>query len=487
MYKTRCFLLFLCGTLAVGCGGSNSSSSVENATGGRSNVGGTASGGASSASTGGSNSPSSGGSTNTTSGTAIGGAPVGGGTTSAGGATPSGGSTANGGSAGTGGNGVLGGSTASGGATHSGGLAGSTTTGASVSGGGTASTGGVATAAGTTAVGGTSTAGGSNTFAGATNTGGSAGAGGTSATGGVVAVGGTSTTGGSNTSGGDTNVGGTSAAGGGTTTGGTSATSTATSTARGCFVQALADGNVNVYVIKDATPTGGDVEGNMYVGGNLVASSYTIGAKSTVDCNGYALVVGGNLSLGGGSVHGGKSAAGVITSVGGVTSSCGIFRASPVDFAPLQSEVESLSLAMAQLAPNGTVSTTTSAYNLTGTNLAMNVFEIDGSQMRSVNLTFPEGSTVVVNVSGTTVNWSSATVCLNGSCDDSSQSNHVIWNLYQAVSLTAQGIAIEGSVVAPLATIDSGGGHIAGQVMVRDLEGALEYRPYPFRGCIRWP
>ena len=56
--------------------------------------------------------------------------------------------------------------------------------------------------------------------------------------------------------------------------------------------------NVNVYVIKDASPSAADTEGNMYVGGNLVPSlaGYSIGAKDVVDCTVYSLVGGGNVS-----------------------------------------------------------------------------------------------------------------------------------------------------------------------------------------------
>ena len=101
-------------------------------------------------------------------------------------------------------------------------------------------------------------------------------------------------------------------------------------------------------------------------------------------------------------------------------------------------------------------------------------------------MNFPAGSSVAVNVSGTAINWAGAPVCLNGQCADSAQANHVIWNLYQATNFTASGIAIEGSVLAPLATLDGSGGHITGQVIVKVLKGGLEYHPYMFNGCITW-
>ena len=58
--------------------------------------------------------------------------------------------------------------------------------------------------------------------------------------------------------------------------------------------------------------------------------------------------------------------------------------------------------------------------------------------------------------------------------------------MYQATSVYMTGIAIEGSVLAPLATLKGDGGHIAGQVIVQYLTGGLEYHPYYFAGCLKY-
>ena len=258
----------------------------------------------------------------------------------------------------------------------------------------------------------------------------------------------------------------------------------------GCFVTTLT--NINVYVIKDASPTGADTEGNLFVGGNLSASGYSVGAKDVVDCaNTLSLVVGGNVNLSGGSIRGGKAVYGGTSGSASATSfDCGgLTRGKPVDFTALSAEVTDLSTKLSQLANQGcTVSRNASgALTLTGTDPVLNVCSIDASQLGNVNVNFPAGSSVVVNVSGTSATWSGAAVCLNGQCADSAQADYVVWNFYQATTLTASGIAIEGSVLAPLATLDGAGGHIAGQVIVQYLKGGLEYHPYYFKGCIKWP
>ena len=248
--------------------------------------------------------------------------------------------------------------------------------------------------------------------------------------------------------------------------------------------------NINVYVIKDATPSGADTEGNMYVGGNLVPTTagYSVGAKDVVDCTTYSLVVGGNVSNV--VVKGGKAAAG-----GTITSSTnqdcgGITRGVPssVNFANLEAQVEGLSIGLSKLpVTNCTVSTNGSgALVLTATDPVLSICSIDGSQLGNVNVNFPAGSSVVVNVTGTNITWGGS-VCLNGHCDDSTQADYVVWNMYQATNIAPSGIAIEGSLLAPLATLAGGGGHVAGQVIVKYLTGGLEYHPYYFSGCIKWP
>jgi|GEM_PF-3418634 len=264
----------------------------------------------------------------------------------------------------------------------------------------------------------------------------------------------------------------------------------------GCVETTLTE--INVYVTIDATPSGADTEGNMYVGGNLIAEgSYTVGMKNQLDCTRYALVVGGNVSISGGSVNGGKAIyGGTSASVEAVGFECaqqgqglGIERGKPpVDFDELKNTVETLSTRLSKLTPNcETKPGAGNKYVLTGTDPELNICTIDASQLGNVDVNFPKGSSVVVNVTGKMANWTGAAVCLNGQCDDSDQSNYVVWNFFEATDVSASGIAIQGSVLAPFATMDGGGGHIAGQIIVRYLKGGLEYHPYYFKGCIEWP
>lgn len=264
--------------------------------------------------------------------------------------------------------------------------------------------------------------------------------------------------------------------------------------------------NVNVYVITDLnnpSTTVSDCEGNMYVGGNFYsATGYSIGGKNGVagdPCAQYSLVVGGNVS--GAMVNNGKAVAGGTIANSQDPQCGGVVRVAqsqlPVDFATLTAEFQNLSTALAQL-PTSTGATVTrdagGALVLTGTDPVQNVFNIDGSQLGTLTIDVPLTSIVIVNVTGTAINWPGGAMTLPGARGgvngDYLFASNVIWNFPQATTFYMNGLAIDGTILAPWATFDaSGAGHVAGQVIVYAMTTGLsiEFHPYYFSACITWP
>jgi choice-of-anchor A domain-containing protein len=56
--------------------------------------------------------------------------------------------------------------------------------------------------------------------------------------------------------------------------------------------------------------------------------------------------------------------------------------------------------------------------------------------------------------------------------------------MHEATTLQLSGMGVQGSILAPYATIDGGGSYVDGQVMVESLKGGNEYHPYFFTGCL---
>lgn len=260
--------------------------------------------------------------------------------------------------------------------------------------------------------------------------------------------------------------------------------------------------NVNVIVFKDAAPSGADSEGAMYVGGNLTAYGYGIDSKADIDkdCGDYfGLVVGGNLDLTGGSVNG-KIAYGGEAVLENFTATCGVWKYpdsvdAPVDFVELEQALTGYSIAFSLYPINGTAIVSGSTLTLSGTDPFLNVFSVIADQLNNnIVISCPDGSSVIVNVSGENVVWSGVgfqlpdggASCRGGSSD---WCYRILWNLYEAEELTLSGIGVQGSILAPYATLTeaSGGGNVDGQIIVEYLYGGIEFHPYYFTGCLELP
>jgi choice-of-anchor A domain-containing protein len=109
-----------------------------------------------------------------------------------------------------------------------------------------------------------------------------------------------------------------------------------------------------------------------------------------------------------------------------------------------------------------------------------------------VTFAVPETSSVIVNISGATLDWQPGTFTLPGggtSCKAKTTSfcQHILYNMYEATNVSISGIGIQGSILAPYATFNGKGGNVDGQVIVNYMSGITEYHPYYFSGCLLMP
>jgi choice-of-anchor A domain-containing protein len=259
---------------------------------------------------------------------------------------------------------------------------------------------------------------------------------------------------------------------------------------------------VNVIVFEDATPTGADTEGRMWVGGDLKLTGGYAANTTGIDtlkttCDDYALVVGGNITgdviLGAGKAAYGGTMTGSFDSH--ANPKCGIYHQTPVDFDALETELTGYSQALKDYPVNGTVKLEYGTMTLTGTDKTLNVFNVTGADLSSITMlkfVVPTTCSVIVNVSGKTVNWQGGSFTLpdgTGSCKGGGTTwcGRILYNMYEATNVTINGIGIQGSILAPYATFNGAGGNVDGQVIVKYLNGITEYHPYYFSGCLLLP
>ncbi|MBI1813262.1 choice-of-anchor A family protein [Candidatus Peregrinibacteria bacterium] len=228
----------------------------------------------------------------------------------------------------------------------------------------------------------------------------------------------------------------------------------------------------NVVVFGDDKQTS-DVEGRLAVGGNAVFHNFSVGSALSFDASRYDLIVGGNLNFTNGSVSNGKVYVGgtaTLTGVGVGGTVQGPPTPNPIDFAAARITMRNQSNAYGAKAVNGTTSVTSwKSITLNGTDPLTNVFALRGSDLgaaTSLTINAPAGSKVIVNIDGTADQMKNFETTITGT-----DRRHVLYNFTQATSLQTSSIAVEGTILAPWATLDTENGHTDGQIAVESISG----------------
>lgn len=220
------------------------------------------------------------------------------------------------------------------------------------------------------------------------------------------------------------------------------------------------------YVLGNMNLNGNNISQRAAVGGNATFTGTSIAGSTASDPS--SLVVGGSLTYNnGGSIAGGALVGGTSNAPSYLNVSAGQ-TSLPVDFTAENLRLKNLSTTLGATAATGTAESKWGGLFLTGANSDLNVFTISASLLSqtswfSVNIA--QGSQVLINVTGDTVN-------LSGGLNFYTSSN-ILWNFYQATSITAGGVSLGGTVLAPYANFQGNGGSIAGDLVVGNFNGAI--------------
>ena len=231
-----------------------------------------------------------------------------------------------------------------------------------------------------------------------------------------------------------------------------------------------------------------DTEGRLAIGGDASLNNYSVGDKLSPGTAGDVLLVGGDLTFPSGRVYYGNilvggSAAGVGSAViNGLDPGAQLLdhTSLPLDFAQAEQDLKSRSLAYREFPSNTEVLFQWGGFTLTGDGTSeIQVFHLNGADVLSAhtfNVTnIPTGAWIVFNISGTQA----------GLTNMSMQSlvphrQRVLYNFYQATSLTLAGISVEGSILAPWAHLENPQGVIHGQIVAQSWNGMMQLNHQPF-------
>lgn len=234
-------------------------------------------------------------------------------------------------------------------------------------------------------------------------------------------------------------------------------------------------GEYSLFILSNLTITGNQEPGRVAVGGNAKLRSYTIGTKVS-DSTGNTLVVGGNVSSNIDPVATGNVVAGGTVNVPGWVDSSHIQEGSstlPVDFVYESQYLSNLSNELASLATTGTATSQYGGIYVTGDGTSeVQVINVSGSDLSNANWwaslsSIPDDAWIIFNVSGTDIDLTGGQWALVD------WSDKIIFNLYQAQTLSINSITVQGTILAPYADVSASGATIAATLVAKSVSGSL--------------
>ena len=245
----------------------------------------------------------------------------------------------------------------------------------------------------------------------------------------------------------------------------------------------------NIFVLGDVNQSNTDSEGKVAIGGNVRLSDFYAGMNLPQDGNnGDVLIVGKNLVFKDGQV-GGNAVYGETAELTNATLEHGgtLRQDNPIDFAAASQELQALSQFLGGLEATGTTEIAHGGITLTGSDEDENIFHLNASDLSTANnfkIDVTPGSTVIVNVSGDEASLQNFGFNFNGGID---QRQNFIYNFYEARELSASGIGIQGSILAPFAAFEFNNAQINGNLITASLTGGGQSNNYLFNSDLPDP
>jgi choice-of-anchor A domain-containing protein len=257
----------------------------------------------------------------------------------------------------------------------------------------------------------------------------------------------------------------------------------------------------NVFVGGNATMTSTGVSPNLVVGGSLTMSggnsgNVFVGGASTnlsggVTINGNLTLSGANSTLNASS-NGGSSPQNVyVTSTTHVndpsywntakTTGAPSTPATPLDVYGSSTDIVNASKSLSALTGATNISSNGGTITITLTSNGMNVIDLsvlNGATITGINIVNAAGVTptgLIINVAGDNLNFNGGSYNL-GSLND----GQVLFNFGNATNLSLTSLGFNGTLLAPLATVNFASGNLNGALIANNYYGNGELHSDPF-------
>lgn len=204
------------------------------------------------------------------------------------------------------------------------------------------------------------------------------------------------------------------------------------------------------------------------------------------------LVVGGNLTYTNGQVNKGNVVVGGDATLNGVGIPDGTLTAHatvPIDFTAERTNLLDLSSELTSLTVTGTATSQWGGLYLQGDGTsAVQVFNLNGAALAAANtLAFLSDNSGIVDDATLIFNVSGAVDGIANLGMQDLDGYNVLFNFYEATSLTLGGVGVEGSILAPLANVEANNGNIDGTIIANSWHGTMELHNVPFESTSAVP
>ncbi|MDX3885654.1 MAG: choice-of-anchor A family protein [Sphingomonas sp.] len=247
----------------------------------------------------------------------------------------------------------------------------------------------------------------------------------------------------------------------------------------------------DVFALGNFTSAWTEVNGSLAAGGNVNVQGFSVGKDLGAGYSGASLVAGSNIVYASGTVFHGDAVAGGTITASGLTVANGVATQNapvPVNFASEATRLQNLSASLSGLAANGAITSNGHSLTFTGTDAAVNVFNLTTSQLSSsggFSVFIPEGSVAVFNVSGAAAALSgNGAYTINGQTivnQSAGLASSLLFNFSDATALAFSG-SWAGNVLAPGADATLGWGGFFGSLVANNISGNSEFYVGRFTG-----
>jgi|GEM_PF-756179 len=240
-------------------------------------------------------------------------------------------------------------------------------------------------------------------------------------------------------------------------------------------------GEFNAFVFNNADLFFSDVQGRLAVGNNATLSGYGLGSNLPGSAsNADNLIVGNNVTFVNGQLYNGNLVYGGTANLWSSNLLNGSVRHETdiIDFAAEKAALVERSDFWSAIPNNGIVRDDNRNITIVGPSGKLNVFTLDHNRLNSatsLTIDAPAGSTVLINVPGLSPRLQNFQMFLTGGV----QRQNILFNFYEATDLSVTGISVQGSVLAPLATVWFANGNIEGSLIADNVNGSGQLHNFP--------